>query len=105
VGGALCTDLYELRMAASHLRRGMTAPATFSLFARRLPPDRGFLVAARQGDLQTSSGEETFETGDSYYGPTTDVAETGADMTSFPTAGHLASWAGTCPGHNESAGE
>ena len=32
------------------------------------------------------------------------VAETGADMTRFPTAGHLASWAGTCPGHNESAG-
>ena len=32
------------------------------------------------------------------------VAETGADMTRFPTAGHLASWAGTSPGHNESAG-
>ncbi len=32
------------------------------------------------------------------------IAETGADMTRFPTAGHLASWAGTCPGSNESAG-
>jgi transposase len=32
------------------------------------------------------------------------VAETGADMTRFATAGHLASWAGTTPGHNESAG-
>src|SRR6266545_2299217 len=42
----LCTDLYELNMAASYLRRGMTGPATFSLFARHLPPDRGFLVAA-----------------------------------------------------------
>ncbi len=32
------------------------------------------------------------------------VAETGADMSRFPTAGHLASWAGVCPGHHESAG-
>ena len=32
------------------------------------------------------------------------IAETGADMARFATAGHLASWAGTCPGSNESAG-
>jgi transposase len=32
------------------------------------------------------------------------VAETGADMDIFPTAANLASWAGTCPGSNESAG-
>ena len=32
------------------------------------------------------------------------IAETGGDMTKFKTAGHLASWAGTCPGSNESAG-
>jgi transposase len=33
------------------------------------------------------------------------IAETGADMTKFPTAGHLASWAGVCPGNDESAGK
>lgn len=32
------------------------------------------------------------------------IAETGADMSVFPTAGHLASWAGVVPGCNESAG-
>ena len=46
MAGALLTDLYELNMAASYLRRGMSDPATFSLFVRDLPPERGFLVAA-----------------------------------------------------------
>lgn len=32
------------------------------------------------------------------------IAETGADMSVFPTAGHLAAWAGVAPGQNESAG-
>ncbi len=33
------------------------------------------------------------------------IAELGTDMTVFKSAGHLAAWAGVCPGNNESAGK
>jgi len=60
--GALRTDLYELNMAVSYLRRDMTGPATFSLFVRGVPKQRGFLVAAGLerclDDLETFSFED-----------------------------------------------
>lgn len=33
------------------------------------------------------------------------ISEIGVDMSRFPTDSHLASWAGMCPGNNESAGK
>jgi transposase len=43
--------------------------------------------------------------GVSYHVAHTIIAETGGDMSVFPTAAHLAAWAGVCPGLHASAGK
>jgi nicotinate phosphoribosyltransferase len=43
---ALLTDLYQINMMQAYLDGGATDTAVFELFARNLPPRRGFLVAA-----------------------------------------------------------
>ena len=64
MAGGLLTDLYELNMAVSYLRHDMAGPATFSLFARRLPPDRGFLIAAGLEDCLAFLEAFSFTEGD-----------------------------------------
>jgi nicotinate phosphoribosyltransferase len=43
---ALLTDLYQLTMAACYFDQDMHEEATFSLFIRKYPPQRGYFVAA-----------------------------------------------------------
>ncbi len=43
---SLFTDFYELAMCASYFDNKKFKPATFDLFIRRLPPDRGYLLFA-----------------------------------------------------------
>ena len=47
----LFTDLYELTMSQAFLRQGMSATATFSLFTRTYPPNRGYFVSAGLDDV------------------------------------------------------
>jgi nicotinate phosphoribosyltransferase len=46
LGSALLTDLYQLTMLHAYHVHRMNDTAVFELFARRLPPERNFLVAA-----------------------------------------------------------
>ena len=72
--GGLLTDLYELNMAACYLRRSMTGQATFSLFVRALPGDRGFLVAAGLADCLQFLEDFSFTPDDlGYLGQTRDT--------------------------------
>lgn len=57
----LFTDLYELTMAASYFQLGFNETASFSMISRRLPPRRGFLVAAGCERLFEALEEFRFE--------------------------------------------
>ena len=48
---SLFVDLYELTMAQVYWRKGMAAPATFSLYFRSYPQDRAYFVLAGVQDV------------------------------------------------------
>lgn len=50
---ALVTDLYELTMLAAYFEAGMNETAVFSLFVRRLPERRNYLLACGLEDVLT----------------------------------------------------
>jgi transposase len=76
-------DFLEKEIKSVSERLGAVAPPTFR-------------AAVEQLDAIAGVGER---------GARALLAETGTDMSRFPTHKHLASWAGQCPGNHESAGK
>ena len=58
---ALLTDLYQLTMAQSYWQSGKSETATFSLFIRSYPPNRGFFVSAGLEDVLDYLQEFSFD--------------------------------------------
>ena len=64
---ALFADLYELTTAQAYWQHDWQAEATFSMFFREYPPDRGYLVYAGLEDLLNYLDELRFEERDIEY--------------------------------------
>jgi nicotinate phosphoribosyltransferase len=64
---ALLTDLYQLTMAQSYFQNRKFDNATFSLFIRSYPPNRGFFVSAGLGDVLDFLTEFSFGPNDIDY--------------------------------------
>jgi nicotinate phosphoribosyltransferase len=75
---ALLTDLYQLTMAACYFEQGMAAEATFSLFIRKYPADRGYFVAAGLAEALNYLENLRFAEADLAY-----LESTGLFQTSF----------------------
>jgi len=58
---ALLTDLYQLTMAQSYFQSKKLEPATFSLFIRSYPPNRGYFVSAGLEDVLSFLKDFSFD--------------------------------------------
>jgi transposase len=76
--------------------------------------DRKVAALIARMDQEVEAGQATFQSliellvaipGIDVLAAWTILSEIGPDMTRFPTAGHLLSWAGLCPRNDESAGK
>jgi transposase len=83
-----------LRLALAHLEHLEGAIAALDTEVDRVIAP--FARARDRLDTITGVGKRAAET---------IIAEIGVDMAVFPTAGHLASWAGRCPGNNRTGGK
>jgi transposase len=83
-----------LRLALAHLEHLEGAIAALDTEVDRVIAP--FARARDRLDTITGVGKRAAET---------IIAEIGVDMGVFPTAGHLASWAGRCPGNNRTGGK
>jgi transposase len=90
------THRFLIRQGMEHLAALVQQLEELELQIQAKVKGEGFQPAAQL--LQTIPGIEQVSAAEI-------VAEVGPDVKAFPSAAHLSSWAGVCPGNNESAGK